>query len=417
MDDQWGFLTYWQNQSEPDYAWANRNPWVGSQAAIVNTLTIPSTGTGQGATAGSGVGQKTFSFDFALNNMQNQDTKVWLSGNRGPGISGPTGQGQKDGISWVTSRGGATFPRPIIWYASEPSWYSAMNFMTISADNVADYVFAQAGARPLDRDSLDVTAVTLRGPASSATGRTWGRASPHRRRWADRSRSRRTSGRFRFPQIRTRSRPDRLSDQYRGLAGVDGASVGAGIGSAERAAERAARRAEGRASHQGGVRARFTGLRNLLISSLHLAGRRGEGWGRLGASVAPSLWPVCAARAGRAPGLHRHAEQSGDARYTQGGTTRILATMRWKAAAMRQIIARISTRSRPGAYADVGAGYGGRSSRLVGELREAGLPVTAASRTTAGRLMTPMVAVHPDRSFRHEDFLAGDRAVRPRHAQ
>jgi pectate lyase len=158
-DDQWAFMMYWQNQSEPDNAWVNRNPWLGSQAAIVNTLAIPSTGTGQGATAGSGVGQKSFSFDFALNNVQNQDTKVWLSGNRGPGITGPTGQGQKDGISWVTSRGGADFSKADIWYASEPSWYSAMNFTTIPADNVADYVFAQAGARPLDRDSLDVTAV------------------------------------------------------------------------------------------------------------------------------------------------------------------------------------------------------------------------------------------------------------------
>ena len=158
-DDQWGFLMNWQNQGEPDYAGVNRNAWVGSQAAIVNTLTIPSTGTGQGATSGSGVGQKTFSFDFALNNIQNQDTKVWLSGNRGPGFSGLTGPGQKDGISWVTSRGGADYSKADIWYTSEPSWFSAMNFVTLSADNVADYVFAHAGARPLDRDSLDATAV------------------------------------------------------------------------------------------------------------------------------------------------------------------------------------------------------------------------------------------------------------------
>ena len=160
MDDQWGFLMYWQNQGEPENAGTNRNAWVGSEGAIVNTLTIPSTGTGKGATAGSGFGQKTFSFDFSLNNVQNQNTKIWLSGNSGPGITGPTGQGQKDGIYWVTSRGGGDFSKADLWYPSEPSWHSAMNFMTIPSDKVADYVFAQAGARPLDRDSLDATAVT-----------------------------------------------------------------------------------------------------------------------------------------------------------------------------------------------------------------------------------------------------------------
>jgi pectate lyase len=156
QSEEFAFLMYWQNQIDDG---TDFNAAYGSQAAIINTVTIPSLGAGQGPTAGSDQGNRAFSFDFRQANISNQDTKIWLSGNQGPYITGPTGQGQRDGIWWNTTRGGSNFANADIWYTSEPSWHSAMNFETLPTDQVADYVFTHVGARALDRDAVDASAV------------------------------------------------------------------------------------------------------------------------------------------------------------------------------------------------------------------------------------------------------------------
>jgi hypothetical protein len=156
-DDQWGFLMYWQNQGDDG---TDRNPGLGSQGVIVNTLTIPSTGTGSGLTAGSGIGQKAFSFDFRSLNVTQQTTKIWLNGNLGPGITGPNLPGQRNGIYWVRSRGGEDFSGSDLWYPSAPPWYTNLAMTVIPSAQVGESVLATAGARPLDRDSLDAAAVS-----------------------------------------------------------------------------------------------------------------------------------------------------------------------------------------------------------------------------------------------------------------
>ncbi|MCC6444367.1 MAG: hypothetical protein IT210_13060 [Armatimonadetes bacterium] len=153
QDNQWAYLMLWQ-QSDPAM---DKNPAFSTQAVIVNTVTLDSDGTGLGDTAwpsivGSTPGLKTFHFAFNKEQLACQKT----SGNQGPHITGPDLAGQKAGIYGYLEDGSNTD----LWYRSAPDWHTRRRFQTLAADAVPAYVTANAGARPLDRDSVDLAAVS-----------------------------------------------------------------------------------------------------------------------------------------------------------------------------------------------------------------------------------------------------------------
>src|SRR4029453_9366792 len=93
------------------------------------------------------------------NNLRFQQNRFWFSGNEGPFITGPSGPGQWAGVFYSSLCDGVRGSEEARAYQSEPSWHADFNFQTIPTDRVADHVFANAGARPLDRDSVDSAAV------------------------------------------------------------------------------------------------------------------------------------------------------------------------------------------------------------------------------------------------------------------
>lgn len=130
-----------------------------TQAVIIGNVLIPSTGStgggGGGGTLGSDGSTKMFYFNFNDTNIANQTTKVWLADNSGPGVTGTTGAGQRNGIAW----GDGDRSAQNIWYASAPTWHTDMNMSIIATASLTTAVFAAAGARPLDRDNVDTTAI------------------------------------------------------------------------------------------------------------------------------------------------------------------------------------------------------------------------------------------------------------------
>ena len=134
------------------------NPAFRIEAAVVNTVTIPSLGTGRGSTAGSDEGNRPIFMVLNANNLMFQQNRFWLSGNRGRSLPDRPAPGSGPECSTQTSAT-ASPARNVLEYESEPSWHADFNFQTIPTEGVTDNVFANAGARPLDRDPVDRAAV------------------------------------------------------------------------------------------------------------------------------------------------------------------------------------------------------------------------------------------------------------------
>lgn len=133
-----------------DYDWYGNNEWWHVEAAAENNLFIDSTGTGSGIL--SGTHPTTKSIDVSLSeNISSRDTRMYLSGNVGPYM---TLQNQWAGVDFYNGVG----YRSAIDYVTPPSWHSAFGFNLLQPANVLTNVLANAGARPLDRDSIDVAA-------------------------------------------------------------------------------------------------------------------------------------------------------------------------------------------------------------------------------------------------------------------
>jgi hypothetical protein len=135
------------------------NPTFRIEAAVINTVTIPSLLTGKGSTAGSDEENRPFFMVLNADNLLFQQNRFWFSGNQGPFITGPAGAGQWSGVFYSNLCDGIPGSEAALEYRSEPAWHSDFNFQTIPTENVADHVFANAGARPLDRDPVDRAAV------------------------------------------------------------------------------------------------------------------------------------------------------------------------------------------------------------------------------------------------------------------
>lgn len=87
---------------------------------------------------------------------------IYMVDNTGPGITGATGNGQW--TSTVCGNYGAFYTNAATCGTGSnmrtntvPTWFSALNFQTITntSNAVRTYVLANAGARPLDRDAAD----------------------------------------------------------------------------------------------------------------------------------------------------------------------------------------------------------------------------------------------------------------------
>jgi hypothetical protein len=135
------------------------NPTFRIEAAVINTVTIPSLLTGRGTTDGSDEGNRPFFMVLNDNNLMFQQNRFWFSDNNGPFITGRSGAGQWSGVFYSNLCGSIPGSESALEYKSKPASHSEFNFQTIPTENVADHVFANAGARPLNRDPVDRAAV------------------------------------------------------------------------------------------------------------------------------------------------------------------------------------------------------------------------------------------------------------------
>jgi hypothetical protein len=120
------------------------------EAVAMNNRFIGSYGTGSGGNTGTHPATK--SVDVWLNpNDASKASRLYLAGNVGPHM---TLADQWSGVDFYESGSRATLD-----YGSEPTWHSSFTFNLISPGNVLPSVLAGAGARPLDRDSVDTMAV------------------------------------------------------------------------------------------------------------------------------------------------------------------------------------------------------------------------------------------------------------------
>jgi hypothetical protein len=118
----------------------------------VNNQFLPSIGTGSGLTAGTLPEHRTFDFWFLPENVQRGDS-VYLAGNLGPFVTGPTGQGQWSGVHFEGGVGWEILTEAV------PEWHAAQQFELIPTEVLSSTLERTAGARPADRDSVDALAI------------------------------------------------------------------------------------------------------------------------------------------------------------------------------------------------------------------------------------------------------------------
>ena len=117
--EDYAFLMAWMNTCGNPRM--DSNPTSRIEAAVVNTVTIPSLGTGKGSTAGSDEENRSFFMVLNSNNLTFQQNRFWFRGNQGPFITGPTGAGQWAGVLYSILCGGIPGSEAALEYESEPS--------------------------------------------------------------------------------------------------------------------------------------------------------------------------------------------------------------------------------------------------------------------------------------------------------
>jgi hypothetical protein len=137
----------------PELTANDSNPSYALFGVAVNNQFIPSTGTGSGYTEGSRPDHHTFSFWFVPDNATRGD-QIYLTGNLGPFITGPTGQGQWSGVHFEDTGFGSQLLTETV-----PDWYAAQQFQPIPTETLPATLARTVGARPADRDSVDALAI------------------------------------------------------------------------------------------------------------------------------------------------------------------------------------------------------------------------------------------------------------------
>jgi hypothetical protein len=102
---------------------------------------------------------RTFKFGAMTPLESSLPNRVYLRGNQGPHISGPEGDAQWAGVTFWDAGFGGRNSQTTLRSNSIPSWLTAFNLSIMPPADVETYVTANAGARPLDRDSVDVRIV------------------------------------------------------------------------------------------------------------------------------------------------------------------------------------------------------------------------------------------------------------------
>jgi hypothetical protein len=122
------------------------------ETVILNNVMIPGPNSG-GVRALVGFSKKSESV---------QSSRLYLSGNTGPGLSGE-GDGQWQATVCGTygnySNAATCGPGSNLRSNSPFGWFSSLNFVAIPTSAVRDSVLANAGARPRDRDAADLRIV------------------------------------------------------------------------------------------------------------------------------------------------------------------------------------------------------------------------------------------------------------------
>lgn len=134
---------------DPNPAWA-------LLAAIDRNWFVPSYGTGSGNLVGTDATHRTFNPTGNDDTILTRGDKMWLDHNEGPYITGPTGQDQWDGVAWHQ---GGTYTMAQAGYASAPTWYTDLAIVAMDVADLEDYMVANVGARPADRDAVDDLAI------------------------------------------------------------------------------------------------------------------------------------------------------------------------------------------------------------------------------------------------------------------
>jgi hypothetical protein len=121
-----------------------------TEVVAMNNRFIPSYGTGTGTTTGTHPATKPIDV-WLDDNPASVASRLYLSGNVGPHM---TLEDQWVGVDFIGSGGRATLD-----YGTVPAWHANFGHDVIAPGDVTSSVFANAGARPADRDSVDTLAV------------------------------------------------------------------------------------------------------------------------------------------------------------------------------------------------------------------------------------------------------------------
>ena len=120
-------------------------------AAIVNNIQLPGPDSGS-ARAFLGLSKKQASIDAG--------SRIYLDGNQGPGITGPSGDQQWAGTICTGTYGSYTNAATCgvssnMRTNSPPPWFTDQRFVIIPTTEVVNRVLAGAGSRPKNRDAAD----------------------------------------------------------------------------------------------------------------------------------------------------------------------------------------------------------------------------------------------------------------------
>ena len=144
---QYGFM---QIMLAPYTPYGETNSSWNTEVVAMNNRFIPSYRTGSGTVTGTHTATK--SIDVWLDGQPaSAASRLYLSGNVGPHM---TIENQWGGVDFIGSGSRATLD-----YGTVPAWHSNFGYDVIAPGDVTSRVFANAGARPADRDSVDTTAV------------------------------------------------------------------------------------------------------------------------------------------------------------------------------------------------------------------------------------------------------------------
>ncbi len=166
--EDYTFTMFWPNSCGGGHS-TDTDAKHSSYLAYVNNVVIPSQGIGNG----SSTSQKPFFLNINRDNLTYQRHELWMRGNQSPhlkdGFTGPDEDGQWAGVlpSTVCNNLGSRYAgvtdlntlRSALAPSAEPSWHAQFNYSILATEDVPAFVFANAGARPLDRDRVDQAAV------------------------------------------------------------------------------------------------------------------------------------------------------------------------------------------------------------------------------------------------------------------